>query len=171
MLQPQDWNHFRREASSNQVSCQSEDLNLFVLNLLYRCLAHIINLATQAVISTRSKSKYYSGDPEDDGVPENMGTGDRDEIGIVRAICVKVRPVDLLPLFTLLTVWLDQARSSSQRKQLFKTIQERINIRPCQLLLDMKVRWSSTYVMLTRAESRRQVGYDSFFLLCVTQYT
>ena len=61
-----------------------------ILNLLYRCLAHIINLATQAVISTRSKSKYYSGDPEAETVPEDVGTGDRDEIGIVRAICVKV---------------------------------------------------------------------------------
>jgi hypothetical protein len=37
-----------------------------------------------------SKSKYYSGDPEAETVPEDVGTGDRDEIGIVRAICVKV---------------------------------------------------------------------------------
>ena len=29
---------------------------------------------------------------------------------------------------------------------------------PRQLLLDMKVRWSSTYVMLYRAESQRQVN-------------
>jgi hypothetical protein len=57
---------------------------------LYRCLAHIINLATQAVISTHSKSKYYSRDPEDDTVPEDVGTGDQDEIGIIQAICVKV---------------------------------------------------------------------------------
>ena len=76
--------------SSVVKSGKSKDFNLFVLNLLYRCLAHIINLATQAVISTRSKSKYYSGDPEDDTVPENAGTGDRDKIGIIRAICVKV---------------------------------------------------------------------------------
>ena len=52
----------------------------------------------------------------------------------------------------------DQARSSSQCKQLFKTIQEHIKIHPCQLLLDMKVCWSSTYIMLTRAESQRQVS-------------
>ena len=52
----------------------------------------------------------------------------------------------------------DPACSSSQCKQLFKTIQECIKIRPCQLLLDMKVRWSSTYIMLTCAESRRQVS-------------
>ena len=66
----------------------------FTLNLIfdssYRCLAHIINLATQAVISTRSKSKFYSGDPEDDVICEEQGEFERDEVGIIRAICVKV---------------------------------------------------------------------------------
>ena len=76
--------------SSVVKSGKSKDFNLFVLNLLYSCLAHIINLATQAVISTHSKSKYYSEDPEDNTVPENAGTGDWDKIGIIRAICVKV---------------------------------------------------------------------------------
>ena len=55
--------------------------------------------------------------------------------------------------FTLPFLCVEQARSSSQCKQLFKNLQERINMCPCQLLLDMKVCWSSTYVMLTRAES------------------
>ena len=55
-----------------------------------RCLAHIINLATQALISTRSKSKYYSGDLYDDNLLEDSGASERDEIGLVRAICVKV---------------------------------------------------------------------------------
>jgi hypothetical protein len=49
-------------------------------------------------------------------------------------------------------------RSSSQRKQLFKSIQMRANIYPVQLLLDMKVRWSSTHVMLKRVLSRRPVS-------------
>ena len=52
-------------------------------------VAHII-MATQAVISTCSKAKYYSGDPEDDALPEDVGTGDWDEIGIIWAICMKV---------------------------------------------------------------------------------
>ena len=55
---------------------RSEDFNLFILTLLYRCLAHIINLATQAVISTCSKAKYSSEDPEENTIPENVGTGD-----------------------------------------------------------------------------------------------
>jgi hypothetical protein len=47
-------------------------------------------LATQAVISTCSKSKYYSRDPKDDTIPKDVGAGDWDEIGIIQAICVKV---------------------------------------------------------------------------------
>jgi hypothetical protein len=51
-----------------------------------------------------------------------------------------------------------QARSSSQRKEEFREIQRQFDVTPVNLLLDMKVRWSSTYVMLYRAESRRQVS-------------
>jgi hypothetical protein len=66
---------------------------------------------------------------------------------------------------------MDQARSSAQRKALFKAVQERSRgIRPCHLLLDMKARWSSTYVMLIRAESRRQVS-SSLFSLSLVTYT
>ena len=61
-----------------------------------RCLAHIINLAAQAVISARSKSKYYNGDLADDHLPEDLSANERDEIGIVRAICVKVGTVFLV---------------------------------------------------------------------------
>ena len=63
-----------------------------------------------------------------------------------------------------------KARSSAQRKEAFKTIQSRRKERPLQLLLDMKVRWSSTFVMLTRAESRRQVYHIySFFGIVLTE--
>jgi hypothetical protein len=55
-----------------------------------RCLAHIINLATQSVISACTKSKYYNGNPSDDHMPEDNKDSERDEIGIVRAICIKV---------------------------------------------------------------------------------
>lgn len=74
---------------------------------LYRCLAHIINLATQALISTHSKSKYYNPhDPTAHELPVttiytppavNNANGEepvpqilRDELGLVRAIVVKV---------------------------------------------------------------------------------
>ena len=44
----------------------------------------------QAVIAGRSKVKYYNSSPGDDELPEDLGASDRDEIGIIRAICVKV---------------------------------------------------------------------------------
>lgn len=43
------------------------------------------------MIASRSKAKYYDGNPNNDELPEDLGAADRDEIGIVRAICVKVR--------------------------------------------------------------------------------
>ena len=52
---------------------------------------HIINLATQAVISACTKSKYYNGGPSDDHIPEDIGDNERNEIGIIQAICIKVR--------------------------------------------------------------------------------
>lgn len=53
-----------------------------------RCLAHIINLATQALISTHSKSHHYNpADPEADLSSDDIG---RDTVELVRAICVKV---------------------------------------------------------------------------------
>ena len=118
----------------------------------YRCLAHIINLATQAVISTHSKSKFYDGNPEDNHLPEDVGGAERDEIGIVCAICVKVCSSPLLH-DCITNMKISKARSSAQRKEAFKSIQYCRKERPLQLLLDMKVRWSSTFVMLTRAES------------------
>ena len=56
----------------------------------------------------------------------------------------------------LLTV--AQERSSSKRKEIWKTVQIKANIqRPVQLIIDMKVRWSSTYLMLNRAEQKKDV--------------
>ncbi|KAF8219918.1 hypothetical protein L208DRAFT_1544821 [Tricholoma matsutake] len=80
-----------------------------------RCLAHIINLATQALITTYSKSKHYNpADPDAD-----LAGPERDEVGLVQAICVK-------------------ARSSAKRKQLFTDIQTRGSAKTIhQLLLDM----------------------------------
>lgn len=71
------------------------------VSCMCRCLAHIINLATQAIISTYSKAKYYSGDPGEDNLPDNLGSSVRDEIGIVRAVCVKVCQFPVFHLITL----------------------------------------------------------------------
>ena len=53
------------------------------------CLAHIVNLATQAVLRTHSKSKHY--DPKEPEKHEPDVEEDyRDEIGLIRLIVVKV---------------------------------------------------------------------------------
>ena len=114
-----------------------------------RCLAHIINLATQALISTRSKAKYYNSNAEDLHMPNLEPGADCNEVGLIRAITVKVR-------------------SSSQRKEIFKAIQVEDNKPPLQLLLDMKVRWGSTHAMLLRAELWKDVSSPLFFFAVVT---
>ena len=63
-----------------------------------RCLAHIINLATQAVITTRSKAKFHDGSPDDGELPEDLGASERDEVGLVRTICVKVCLISFIPI-------------------------------------------------------------------------
>jgi hypothetical protein len=55
----------------------------------------------QAVISTHRKSGFYDGNPDHDHFPEDIGAAEHDEIGIVRAICVKVRSILFLLLHVL----------------------------------------------------------------------
>jgi hypothetical protein len=64
-------------------------MSCVMLKLWSSCLAHIINLATQALIYTRSKAKYYNPHDIDAHVPETSSL-ERDELGLVRAIVVKV---------------------------------------------------------------------------------
>lgn len=55
----------------------------------FRCLAHIINLATQSLILTCSKAKYYSADAEDVHIPD-LAAFEWDKIGLVWAVTIKV---------------------------------------------------------------------------------
>jgi hypothetical protein len=125
-------------------------------------------LATQALIKNRSKAKYYSPHEENQEDTHGGNGDERDELGLVRAICVKVCMIIKLKLVVLLKEY--QARSSSQRKELFKEMQEEKKLPACQLLLDMKVRWGSTYVMLNRAEERREVRYLILLILYLNHY-
>ncbi|KAF7311751.1 putative AC transposase [Mycena indigotica] len=74
------------------------------------CMAHIINLATQAFISTYSKSPHFDPKNPENHLP-NMVADICDKVGLIRAIAVK-------------------ERSSSKRKELFLRIQaEAVNRR------------------------------------------
>ncbi|KAG6895056.1 hypothetical protein C0992_003343 [Termitomyces sp. T32_za158] len=79
------------------------------------CLAHVINLATQSLISTYSKTPHF--DPKELEAHE---------------------------------------RSSSKRKEIWRTIQTKAGVtKPVQLILDMKVRWSSMFRMLDRVDKNK----------------
>ncbi|PPQ81719.1 hypothetical protein CVT26_007781 [Gymnopilus dilepis] len=78
---------------------------------------------------------------DDSHVPD-LKAPDQDEVGLVRAITVK-------------------ARSSSQRKELFKNVQIQNKVPPRQLLLDMKVVDQFVFELSmkeTNAEKRRKIG-------------
>ncbi|KAJ2981763.1 hypothetical protein NUW54_g10828 [Trametes sanguinea] len=106
------------------------------------CLAHIINLATQALLATYSRTPHFNAaEPKAhlNGLStQSQERSGRDEVGLIRAIAVK-------------------ERSSAKRKDIFRNIQVKAGVRrPMQLLLDSKTRWSSTYLMLHRAEANRE---------------
>ncbi len=54
-----------------------------------RCLAHVINLATQALLAAHSPAKHFDPAKPDDHVPD-VDDFLHDEIGLIRAIVVKV---------------------------------------------------------------------------------
>jgi hypothetical protein len=55
------------------------------------CLSDVINLATQALISTYSKLPHFDPKNPDAHIPIT-----RDEVGLIRTIAVKVRPPSFL---------------------------------------------------------------------------
>jgi len=66
----------------------------------------------------------------------------------------------------MLTSNLKQECSSAKRKELYRTVQTKAGVsHPTQLLIDMKVRWSSTYVMLNRAESNKKVRVLYYYII------
>jgi hypothetical protein len=70
-----------------------------LLMIFLRCLAHVINLATQAVIKAYLKSKFYDPSKPDDHIPDTSGFS-RDAVGLVRAICVKVIDYTYTKMYT-----------------------------------------------------------------------
>jgi hypothetical protein len=48
---------------------------------------------------------------------------------------------------------------------MWRTLQVKANVRqPLQLILDMKVRWSSTYLMLDHAERNKEVHHNGLII-------
>ena len=132
----------------------------------FRCLAHIINLATQAVITTCSKAKYYNSSSQDDNkLPQDLGVTKHNEIGIVRANCIKVHCSWFQSHRICIWIKSMKARSSTQHKDPFRAIQYQCSVPPVQLLLDMKVQWSLTFIMLSHAKSQWEVCILKFVVV------
>ena len=140
--------------TEDQVSFNRVNPSISSCSLVHSCLAHVINLATQALIATYSKSPHF--DPKN---PEAHIPTSHDEVGLVRAIVVKVQySIFYRHMACCHPQSTTQERSSSKRKQVWHTVQIKNKVKPLQLILDMKVRWSSTYFMLDRAERKKEVS-------------
>ncbi|KAF8120552.1 hypothetical protein EV363DRAFT_1095633, partial [Boletus edulis] len=108
-------------------------------------------------------------DQPDEDLIARRGT-QRDEVGVIRSICVKVRaPSTFYSILSNVT----QERSSAKRKELFQTIQQQEKPNhpprehPLQLILDMPIRWSSTYLMLDRAETLKDVSGSTCCIMSI----
>lgn len=77
---------------SYSVSSQLTHASLLIHISTGRCLAHVINLATQALLSAHSSAKHYDPAKPSDHEPD-VDVFLCDEIGLVRAIVVKVSPL------------------------------------------------------------------------------
>lgn len=98
-----------------------------------RCLAHIINLATQVLISTRSKAKYYNPHNIDEHTPD-VDALERDELGLIRAISVKVRLI-LFALQATNNTWFRNAHHCNGRSSSDHSRLEKVSVTQCSCYL------------------------------------
>jgi len=113
---------------------------------LLRCLVHIVNLAMQVLLKAHSKSQCYDPNQPEAHLPDigsNMCYFS--EGAFINFNCHHLS----YPETT--TLHLPKEHSSSKCKELFHTIQKK------QLLLDMPICWSSTYVILDHADNLKDV--------------
>jgi len=78
------------EDKSHSVSSLSSICSLSLVSCcICSCLAHVINLASQALIAAYSKTKFFDPEKPDEHIPD-LNMFERDIVGLVRAITVKV---------------------------------------------------------------------------------
>lgn len=118
------------------------------------CAYTVVNIATQKLISTHSKSDFVG---EQETSSNDYVASGRDVVGLIRAIAVKV--FDKSRFFKYLSNLYLQVRSSSKRKELFFEVQRLQSNNPLTLLIDVATRWSSTFLMLLRAENLQSVSH------------
>ncbi|GBC26953.2 zinc finger BED domain-containing protein RICESLEEPER 2-like [Rhizophagus irregularis DAOM 181602=DAOM 197198] len=109
--------------------CEYEGIEFIAKNQRIRCLAHIINLAVQNILKTL---KEEAPENENEILQENTSTITLGVIAKLRTLIIKIR-------------------ASSQKKEKFKRQCIALNIKPLELIPDVKTRWNSTHNMIERA--------------------
>ena len=111
-----------------------------LLLTLFRCFAHVVNLTAKAILSSPAL------------LPD--GGGDHPVKKLHEAIAHVSLPFYLF-LFKLI---LYKIRSSQLRCDHFSKNLKESGIWPLQLIRDVETRWSSVYLMITRALALRPVS-------------
>ena len=92
-----------------KIKCIDSLAHLLPILMNHSCLAHVINLATQMLILTDSKSPHYDPKQPDAHIPTLC-----DEVGLVRAIVVKVWFILYILGLSLISPTMIQEHSSSK---------------------------------------------------------
>ena len=108
-----------------------------ILIFITHCLAHIINLTCQEIL-------------------KNIKAGEaQDEDEILKEISNGNDDINVIPKLRKLIV---KIRASPQRKERFNRQSNLYSGNSLNLILDVKMRWNSTYLMLERALKLQEVS-------------
>lgn len=162
---------FDREG--NRIRCVTfHGIVASLLILRHRCFPHVVNIAVQTALRTLSASSAETSlDAED---PENQGYNvpPLDVSHIADSGYAQALSRDPIQLLRSL---INDCRASSQRREDFLATIDEGNrshawadgkeLPVAELLRDMEVRWSSTYLMIDRALELYQVCL-AYLLFC-----
>lgn len=131
------------------------------------CFSHVVNIAVQHVLRKMSSVKAPENDDDnsegptddDDDADENRGFGQtfeaaclQDPISRLRKIVMAIRASGQRR--EALTTWIENGNKS----RLFVLQNKSVEIKPMQLLRDVRTRWDSTYQMIKRCIEMRLVS-------------
>lgn len=132
-----------------QKLCSTKNLPFLEKDCRVRCLAHIMNLACQDIITSAdtetSAEEIESDDENDEDFNQNFsGTGAQAEEFLLEKLRKGVAGI----------------RKSPQRREIFKMKCALAKLPIKTLILDVKTRWNSTFWMMHRCQELR-IPYDA----------
>lgn len=128
------------------------------------CFSHVVNIAVQHVLSKMSSVKAPENDDDNSEGPTDDADGNRGFGQTFEAACVQDPISRLRKIVTAirasgqrreaLTTWIENGNKS----RLFVLQKTAVEIKPMQLLRDVRTRWDSTYQMIKRCIEMRLVS-------------